>query len=96
MRCPDASARPAARTMVSSPWSCPRDTRPARAFQLGCAGVDRNTLLWTLVVFFGASLVFGALRRLTEDEPVAIVLAVQVGALALIVGAIVLVVRKLR
>ena len=58
--------------------------------------MNRNTLLWTLVLFFGASLAFGALRRLTEDEPLGVVIAVQVAALALIVGAVVIVVRRLR
>jgi hypothetical protein len=58
--------------------------------------VSRNYILWTLVLFFGASLVFGALRRLTEDESTGVVLAVQVGALALIVGAVVIVFRRLR
>jgi hypothetical protein len=58
--------------------------------------VRTTTALWVLVLFFGASLVFSALRRLTEDESTAVTLAVQVGALALIVAAVVLVVRRLR
>ena len=58
--------------------------------------MSRNAALWVLVVFFGGSVVFGGLRRLTEDEPVGVVIAVQVGALALIVGGIVLFVRRLR
>jgi hypothetical protein len=58
--------------------------------------MNRNTALWTLVLFFGASIVFGALRRLTEDESTGVVIAVQVGALALIVGAVVIVFRRLR
>ena len=49
-----------------------------------------------LVVFFGGSVVFGGLRRLTEDEPTGVVVAVQLGALALIVTVVVLVVRRLR
>ena len=55
--------------------------------------MERNTLLWTLVVFFGATLVFGLLRNLTEGEPVGVRLGVQVAALALIVGGITLFVR---
>jgi hypothetical protein len=58
--------------------------------------VERNTLLWTLVLFFGASLLFSALHRATEDSPTAVVVAVQAGALALLIGAIVLVVRLRR
>lgn len=58
--------------------------------------MDRNTLLWVLVLFFGASLLFGGLRQLTEDSPAGVVVAVQVGALAAVIGVIALVVRHLR
>jgi hypothetical protein len=58
--------------------------------------VERNTFLWTLVLFFGASLLFGSLRRATEGESTAVVVAVQVGALALLVAAVVLFVRSRR
>jgi hypothetical protein len=58
--------------------------------------VDRNTLLWTLVLFFGASLLFGVLRRATEDSSTGVTVAVQVGALALVITGIVIVVRLLR
>ena len=58
--------------------------------------MNQNTVLWVLVVFFGGSVAFGGLRRLTEDEPTAVVVAVQLGALALILTVVVLVVRRLR
>jgi len=58
--------------------------------------VDRNTLLWTLVVFFGASIMFGAIRNATEDESARVQLLVQLAAALLVVGAIVLVVRRRR
>jgi uncharacterized membrane protein YhaH (DUF805 family) len=58
--------------------------------------MDRNTLLWTLVLFFGASLLFGALRRATEDSSTGVTVVVQVGALALVIAGIVIVVRRLR
>ena len=58
--------------------------------------MNQNTVLWVLVLFFGGSVLFGGLRRLTEDEPTGVVIAVQVGALALVVAAIVLFVRRLR
>ena len=58
--------------------------------------MDRNTLLWTLVLFFGASLLFGTLRRATEDSSTGVTVAVQVGALALVIAGIVIVVRMLR
>ena len=60
------------------------------------APMDRNTVLWTLVLFFGCTLMFGYLNRLTEDSSTGVALAVQVGALALVIGAIVFVVRRLR
>jgi hypothetical protein len=58
--------------------------------------VDRNTLLWTLVLFFGASILFGLLRRATEDSSTGVTVAVQVGALVLVVAAVAVVVRSLR
>jgi drug/metabolite transporter (DMT)-like permease len=56
--------------------------------------VDRNTVLWALVVFFGASVMFGAIRNATEDESAGLQLAVQLGAGLLLAGAIVLYVRR--
>jgi MYXO-CTERM domain-containing protein len=58
--------------------------------------VDRDTVLWTLVVFFGASILFGALRNATEDESTGVQLLVQLGAALLVLGAIVLIVRRRR
>jgi hypothetical protein len=58
--------------------------------------VDRNTILWTLALFFGASILFAYLRRATEDASTGVTLAVQFGALAVIIAAIVYVVRRLR
>jgi hypothetical protein len=56
--------------------------------------VDRNTLLWTLVVFFGASILFAAIRNATSDESAGVQLAAQLGAGLVVVGAIVLYVRR--
>ena len=58
--------------------------------------VSRNTLLWTLVLFFGASLLFGSVRRATEGSSTGVVVAVQVGALALVIAAVAIVLRLLR
>ena len=58
--------------------------------------MDRNTLLWTLVVFFGASIMFGAIANATEDESAAVRLALQLGAGVILVGAILLYVRRRR
>ena len=58
--------------------------------------MDRQTLLWTLVVFFGASLIFRAIRNATEDEPVGIALLIAVAALAVMIGVISYVLRRRR
>ncbi len=58
--------------------------------------VDRNTVLWTLVLFFGASILFGSLHRATEHSATGVTIAVQLGALGLVVAAIVILVRTLR
>jgi hypothetical protein len=58
--------------------------------------VDRNTLLWTLVVFFGASIMFAAIRNATSEESAGVELAAQVAAGLLLVGAIVLFMRRRR
>jgi ABC-type arginine transport system permease subunit len=58
--------------------------------------VDRNTMLWTLVVFFGASILFATLRDATRDEGTGVTLAVQLLAGIIVVGAIVLIVRRRR
>ena len=58
--------------------------------------MDRNKLLWPLVLFFGGFVLFGMLRRATEDSPVIVIVGVQLGALALVVALLVVVVRRLR
>ena len=58
--------------------------------------VDRDTVLWTLVLFFGASIMFGAIRKATEDEGTGVALAAQAAAGLLLIGAIVLFMRRRR
>jgi uncharacterized membrane protein YhaH (DUF805 family) len=58
--------------------------------------VERNTLLWTVVLFLGGSILFGMLRRATEDSSTGVTVAVQVAALTVVVAVIVVVVRRLR
>ena len=58
--------------------------------------MDRNTVLWTLVVFFGASVVFGLIRRAAEGESAGVVLGLQAIALVAIVVALVLWMRRRR
>ena len=69
------------------------------AIQLHGAQADplnQTSLLWVLVAFFGGSVLFGGLRRLTEDSPTGVVIAVQLGALAAVTAVIVIMVRRLR
>jgi len=56
--------------------------------------VDRTSLLWTLVVFFGASILFSTIRRATEDESTGVQLLAQLGAGLLVVAAIVVIVKR--
>jgi hypothetical protein len=58
--------------------------------------VDRNTLLWTLVLFFGASLMFATIRDATRGEGIGVALAAQLAAGVLLVGAIILFMRGRR
>ena len=58
--------------------------------------MDRNTLLWTLVVFFGASIMFSTVRNAASGEGVGVALAAQLAAGALLVTAIVLYMRRRR
>jgi hypothetical protein len=58
--------------------------------------MDQRMLMWTLVLFFGGTVLFGGLRTATEDSSTEVVVAVQVGALAVVILGVVLVVRRLR
>jgi hypothetical protein len=58
--------------------------------------VERDTVLWTLVVFFGASILFAAIRDATSDEGTGLSLGLQLAAGLVLVGAIVLFVRRRR
>ena len=55
-----------------------------------------SPLLWTVIVFLAGSVLFGTLRRATEDSSTTVTVLVQVGALALVIGIVVLVTRRLR
>jgi hypothetical protein len=58
--------------------------------------VDRNTLLWVLVVFFGATVLFGAIGNLTEDESDVLRIGLQAFAALLVIGLLVAYVRRHR
>jgi hypothetical protein len=56
--------------------------------------MDRRTLLWTLTAFFGATVAFNLVANLTDGESTGVRLALQLVTLVLVVGLIVLVVRR--
>jgi hypothetical protein len=58
--------------------------------------MDRNTVLWTLVVFFGATVLFGAVRNATEGESVGVTIGLQALVGLVLVGVIVAIVRRYR
>ncbi len=58
--------------------------------------MERNTLLWTLVVFFGASLMFSTIRESSDEDGIGVSLAAQLGAGLLLVAFIALVIRRRR
>jgi uncharacterized membrane protein HdeD (DUF308 family) len=55
--------------------------------------MNATTVAWTITLFFGCSVAFRAINKLTEDESTGVAVAAQFGALAVIVGVVVLVVR---
>jgi uncharacterized membrane protein len=56
--------------------------------------VDRDTALWALVLFFGASIMFAAVRDATKDEGAALSLGAQAAAGLVLIGAIIVFVRR--
>jgi hypothetical protein len=56
--------------------------------------VDRNTILWTMVVFFGASVMFSAIREASDDDGIGLSLALQLGAGLVLVAIIAFVVKR--
>ncbi|HYI35516.1 MAG TPA: hypothetical protein VEX39_02840 [Thermoleophilaceae bacterium] len=55
--------------------------------------MDRNTILWTLTVFFGATVAFGLIRSATEDQSAGVTIGLQAVAMVLIIAVVVAVVR---
>ncbi|HEY6780738.1 MAG TPA: hypothetical protein VI111_07285 [Thermoleophilaceae bacterium] len=58
--------------------------------------MERNTVLWTIVLFFGASLMFATIQNATEDEGVGVGLVLQAVAGLALIGAIVVFMRRRR
>ena len=55
--------------------------------------MERSTILWSIVAFFGAAIAFNAVGDLTGDESTLIKLLAQLLVLALIVAFIMAIVR---
>jgi hypothetical protein len=58
--------------------------------------VKRNDLAWPLVVFFGASQLFAAIHQSTKGRGAGVSLGLQALAALLLIGAIVLYVKRRR
>jgi len=56
--------------------------------------LNRDLLFWSLALFFGASIAFQAIQRWTEDETIWLTLGLEAAVLAVLVTAIVVVVRR--
>ena len=56
--------------------------------------MNATNISWTIAIFFGCSIAFAAIRKLTEDSGRGVTLLAQLGLMALIVVAIVFVVRR--
>ena len=56
--------------------------------------MERNTVLWVIVVFFGATVMFGAIGRATEDESTGVRLLLQGAAGLILIGALAVWVRR--
>jgi Flp pilus assembly protein TadB len=58
--------------------------------------VDRNTVLWTIVVFFGATVIFGAIANATDEEGAGVRIGLQVIVGLIFVALLVAYVRRMR
>lgn len=58
--------------------------------------MDVKIILWSIALFLGSGLIFRAIGDATASSPFGVTLGLQALALALIVGVVVLVVRRSR
>ena len=56
--------------------------------------MNASNVSWTIAIFFGCSIAFAAVRRLTEDQGRGVTLLAQLVLGAVIIAVIVLVVRR--
>ncbi len=57
--------------------------------------MSRASLPWAVALFFGCTIAFATIHRLTRHQSNAVAAVAQVAALAVIVAAVVLVARRL-
>ena len=56
--------------------------------------MNATSTAWAIALFFGCTIAFAAVHRLTQGSPTVVTVLAQLGTLALIVGALVLYVRR--
>ena len=56
--------------------------------------MDRNTAMWTMVVFFGSALMFSSIRSASEDDGIGVALLAQLAAGGLLIVFIILYMRS--
>ena len=56
--------------------------------------MDKKIILWSLALFFGCSILFGAIDSAASDSGKGVSIAIQAAVLAVIIGAIVLISRR--
>ena len=56
--------------------------------------MDRNSVMWVMVVFFGSALMFSFIQNAAKDDGVGVALVAQLAAGVLLVAVIVLYMRS--
>lgn len=56
--------------------------------------MNTTSVSWTLALFFGSAIAFGAVRKLTQHQGALVTLLAQLAVLVVIIAAIVIVVRR--
>ena len=62
--------------------------------ELASRGLNPTSVYWAIALFFGCTIAFAAVHRLTQHSPTAVTALAQVATLGLIVGALVLYMRR--
>lgn len=56
--------------------------------------MDRDTALWSLTLFFGATVVYNLIRRATDGQPTGVTVGLQAAALVVMIVGIVVFMRR--